>query len=33
MTLADLARYLDQAARIATATAKYLIDLDKEIER
>lgn len=33
MTLADLARHLDAAARIITVTAKFLTDLDKEIER
>lgn len=33
MTLTDLARHLDQFARIASVTAKYLTDLDKEIER
>ncbi len=33
MTLADLARHLDTAARIINVTAKFLADLDKEIER
>ena len=33
MTLTDLAHHLDRLARIAATTAKYLTDLDKEIER
>lgn len=33
MTLHDLAHHLDVIARIATITAQYLTDLDKEIER
>lgn len=33
MTLTELARHLDVIARVATTTAKYLIDLDKEIQR
>lgn len=33
MTLNELARHLDTAARVLTVTARYLTDLDKEIER
>lgn len=33
MTLTDLAHHLDRIARIATTTATYLTELDKEIER
>lgn len=33
MTISDLARHLDTAARLLAVTAKYLTDLDKEIER
>lgn len=33
MTLHDLAHHLDTAARLIAVTAKYLTDLDKEIER
>ena len=33
VTLHDLAHHLDRIARIATTTARYLTDLDKEIER
>lgn len=33
MTLADFAKVLDVIARVATVTAKYVTELDKEIER
>lgn len=33
MTLADLAKALDLIARVATVTATYVTELDKEIER
>lgn len=33
MTLHDLAHHLTILARLATLTATYLTDLDKEIER
>lgn len=33
MTLTDLARHLDTTARLLAVTAKYLTDLDREIER
>lgn len=33
MTLTDLAKHLDIAARVITATARYLTDLEKELDR
>lgn len=33
MTLTDLARHLDTAAGILAATAKYVTELSREIER
>ena len=33
VTLADLAHHLDRIARIATTTARYLTEIEKEIER
>lgn len=33
MTLSALARHIDTAARLLTATARHLTDLDKELER
>lgn len=33
MTLTELARHLDTAARVLTATSRYLADLTKELDR
>lgn len=33
MTLTELARHLDTAARVLTATSRYLTDLTKELDR
>lgn len=33
MTLADLAKHLDTAARVLSVTSRFLTDLTKELDR